>query len=175
MSVKCKDYDQLIKMFMKSIANFNSNYPELMSVKKYVFIESNGRYDGGAFVSAYKSLRTSWFKRVGRLNFAGEGQKYGINKTRSNSLYYIKETAVALALGQINFEKSFAQKKLSKEPISKLRNQMEIFPIVKNEEYKKLKAIGSIQDDLLISLMMCIFWYKEGLINSKLFDKWNNL
>lgn len=162
-------------MFMKSIADFNYNYPKLRFVNKCVFIESNGRYDGGAFASAYKNLRSSWFRKVGRLNFAGEGQKYGINKTRSNSLQYIKETAVALALGQINLEKSFAQKKMSREPISKLKDQMEIFPMVKNDEYKKLKTVGSIQDDLLITLMMCIYWYKESLINSNLFEKWNNL
>jgi len=175
-SFRCKDYDGLIGMFVEAIYKFNTTYDELRHLKKYVFVESNGRYDGGAFVSAYKNLDIKWLPRVGRLCFAGERQKYGITKTGPNSIAYIKETAIALAMNKIKFSNTFGENVASKKLMSKLRTQLEAFPTVKTNEYKKLKAIGSIQDDALITLMMSVYWYKETLINGRrLFEKWNSL
>lgn len=173
-SVRCKTHKSLQSTFTESICKFNEMYPKLSKVEKLVFVETNGRFDGGAFVDTYCNLPPRLYKRVGRLSFAGHGEKYGVIKTGANSTGYIRDTAAALAMDKIQLCNTFSDKPSSKNVVKKLKLQLEMFPMVKSSEYKSLKSIGSIQDDILITLMMAVWWYRESLFNSKkLFKKWN--
>lgn len=172
----CKTFDELMSFFFKTISNFNQEYPKLKHIKKYVFIESNGRFDGGAFADKYNNLSVEWFRRVGKLMFAGQGKKYGVNKTGPNSIQYIKDMASTMAMSKIKFCDKFAKNPMNQKTISELRNQIENFPIVKSDVYRKLKATGQMNDDELITVVMAIYWLREMLHSyDRLFEKWNSI
>lgn len=170
-----KNYSEYRRLVFGSIIKFNEMYPTLYTLDKLMFIETNGAFNGGSLVDSYEGLTKVMYKKIGPIKFAGNDRRYGVYKTAKNTLQYMKTCQRALLLNNIKLSDAFANLASSKTVIDILRKQMETFPRIRSTEYMSKKLKGDIQDDLLITLFMCLYWHGESLVDKKLFQKTNEI